>query len=95
MKVVVITGSAHKNGTSAYLAEQFIRGAEEKGHEVFHFDAAAKEIHPCIACEKCHGDTPICVFKDDMQELNPHLFDADVVAFASPIYYYDITHRKI
>lgn len=91
MKVVVITGSAHKNGTSAYLAEQFIRGAEEKGHEVFHFDAAAKEIHPCIACEKCHEDTPICVFKDDMQELNPHLFDADVVAFASPIYYYDIT----
>lgn len=25
MKIVVITGSAHKNGTSAHLAEQFIR----------------------------------------------------------------------
>ena len=46
MKVVIITGSAHKNGTTAYLTEQFINGAEEAGHEIFRFDAAYKEIHP-------------------------------------------------
>ena len=61
MKVTVITGSAHKNGTTAYLTEQFIKGAEEAGHEVFRFDAAYKNVHPCIACEKCHGDSPSCV----------------------------------
>lgn len=90
MKVTVITGSAHKNGTTAYLTEQFIKGAEEAGHEVFRFDAAYKNVHPCIACEKCHGDSPSCAFKDDMEELNPHLIDADVIALVSPIYYYDI-----
>lgn len=31
MKIVVLTGSPRKNGNSAYLAEQFIKGAEEKG----------------------------------------------------------------
>ncbi len=90
MKVVIITGSAHKNGTTAYLTEQFIKGAEEAGHEIFRFDAASKDVHPCIACEKCHGESPVCVFKDDMQELNPHLIEADAVVLVSPIYYYDI-----
>ena len=54
MKVLVITGSPHKNGTTAALAEQFIAGAKAAGHEVTRFDAAFKQVHPCIACEKCH-----------------------------------------
>lgn len=90
MKAVIITGSPHKNGTTAYLADQFIKGAEEAGHEIFRFDAATRDVHPCIACEKCHGDSPVCVFKDDMQELNPYLIEADAVVLVSPIYYYGI-----
>lgn len=91
MKILIITGSAHKNGTSAYLAEKFIQGAEESGHEVYRFDAAFKNVHPCIACEKCHSGNHVCSFKDDMSELNPHLIEADAVIFVSPIYYYDIS----
>ena len=90
MKAVIITGSPHKNGTTAYLADQFIKGAEEAGHEIFRFDAATRDVYPCIACEKCHGDSPVCVFKDDMQELNPYLIEADAVVLVSPIYYYGI-----
>ena len=44
MKIVVITGSHHKNGTSAHLAAAFIRGAEETGHEVCRFDAAFRQV---------------------------------------------------
>lgn len=91
MKVVIITGSPHKNGTTVCLTEQFIKGAEEAGHEIFRFDAANKDIHPCIACEKCHGAAPACVFKDDMQELNPHIIEADAIVLVSPIYYYSIS----
>lgn len=90
MKLVVLTGSAHKNGTTALLAEEFIAGAKEAGHEVFRFDAAFKNVHPCIACEKCHTSDEGCAFKDDMAELNPHLLEADGIVFVSPIYYYDI-----
>lgn len=88
MKVLVITGSAHKNGTTAALAEAFIRGAEEARHEVTRFDAAFKTVHPCIGCEKCHDAQGGCVFRDDMEELNPQLLAADVVVFVSPVYYY-------
>ena len=91
MKVLVITGSPHKTGTSAALASRFIAGAEDAGHEVFRFDAAYKEVHPCIACEKCHTSKDGCVFKDAMSELNPHLISADAVVFVSPIYYYGMS----
>ncbi len=88
MKVLVITGSAHRNGTTAVLAKEFIKGAAEAGHEVCRFDAAFKDVHPCIGCEKCHDTNTGCVFKDDMEELNPQLLDADAIIFISPIYYY-------
>jgi len=64
MKIVVLTGSPRKNGNSAYLAEQFIKGAEEKGHEVFRFDCAFKQVEPCRACNRCGMDGP-CIFNDD------------------------------
>lgn len=90
MKITVITGSAHKNGTSALMADKFIEGATEAGHEVFRFDAAFKNIHGCIGCDTCNNKKEGCVFKDDMLELNPHLLEADAIAFVSPIYYYNI-----
>ncbi len=90
MKILVITGSAHKSGTTAYMTEEFIKGASEAGHDIFRFDSAFKNVHPCIACEKCHTTENGCVFKDDMQEVNPELLGADVVVFVTPIYYYDM-----
>lgn len=90
MNVVVITGSAHKNGTTATLAESFIGGAKEAGHNVFRFDAAYNVVHPCIGCEKCKTADGECVFTDDMKKLSPALLSADAVVFVSPIYYYDI-----
>ena len=44
MKVTVITGSPHKNGTSALLADEFIRGAQEIGWEIIRFDAAFEQV---------------------------------------------------
>ncbi len=90
MNVTVITGSAHRHGTSALLADKFIEGAKEAGHEVFRFDAAFKNIHGCIGCDTCNKKADGCVFKDDMEELNPHLLESDVIVFASPIYYFNI-----
>ncbi len=90
MKITIISGSPHKNGTSAALLTAFIRSAEEAGHEVYRFDAAYKDLHPCAACEHCHTTEDGCVFKDDMEELNLHLLDADYVVFASPIYFYGV-----
>lgn len=90
MKITVLTGSPRRNGNSAHLAEQFIKGAEEKGHEVFRFDCAFKQVEPCRACNRCGMDGP-CIFNDDFQELRPHLIEADMVVFATPMYYFSIS----
>ncbi len=90
MKILVITGSPRKNGNSNTLADQFIKGATEAGHEVVRFDSAFKEVHPCIACNKC-GMNGECVFKDDFEFVRKHIIDADLVAFAAPMYYFGIS----
>ena len=90
MKVTILTGSAHKSGTTAALAAKFQQGALDAGHEVFRFDAAFHDVHPCIGCDTCRR-TGTCVFHaDDMKTLNPHLLDADAVVFVSPIYYFTL-----
>lgn len=91
MKVTVITGSAHKNGTSAMLADKFIQGAKEAGHEVFRFDAAFETVKPCLACEYCSSHNTECIHKDSMVKLNEKLIDTDVIVFASPLYYYTVS----
>lgn len=91
MKVTVITGSAHKKGTSAMLADKFIEGAMESGHEVFRFDAAFEKVNPCLACEYCSAHDTQCVHKDSMEKLNEKLIDADVIVFATPLYYYTVS----
>lgn len=91
MNIVVITGSPHKNGTSALLANEFIRGAEENGHAVYRFDTAFECVHPCIGCETCLCGEKPCVFQDAMVELYHELQKADMVVFASPIYYHALS----
>ena len=51
MKILVITGSPRKNGNSDTLADNFIKGATEKGHSVIKFESAFKKVHPCMACD--------------------------------------------
>ena len=88
MKIAVITGSPHKAGTSALLADKFIEGAESKGHEIYRFDAAFRNIHPCLGCDTCGMSGP-CVHKDDIEnEAIQKLREADVIALVTPVYYF-------
>ena len=91
MKITVITGSARKNGTSNYMANEFIRGAEESGHEVYRFDSARADVKNCLGCNACGMGTKPCIHKDDFVELREHLLDSDVIAFVTPIYYFEMT----
>ncbi len=89
--IVVITGSPHRNGTSALLADKFIEGAQSNGHNVFRFNAAFEDIHPCRGCNACRQNGP-CVLKDAVEStLMPHLLQADVIALITPLYYYGMS----
>lgn len=90
-RIVVITGSPHRNGTSALLADKFIEGAQSKGHETFRFNAAFEDIHPCRACGSCRTDGA-CVLNDAIeQKLMSQLLQADTIVLVTPLYYYGMS----
>lgn len=91
MNIVVLTGSPHRNGTTSVLTEEFIKGAESKGHNVFRFDAAFHDIHPCQGCDACGMNGP-CVQKDDIEnDLIMRLVNADLIALITPVYYWHVS----
>ncbi len=87
MKILVLTGSPRLNGNSCALASSFIEGAREAGHSVFRFDAGTADVHPCTGCNSCGMDGP-CIFTDDFEKVRENILDADLVAFATPMYYF-------
>ena len=90
MKILILTGSPRKNGNSNTLANHFTQGAEEAGHQIVRFDAAFKNVHPCTGCNSCGMNGP-CIFKDDFEFVRQHIVDADMVVFATPMYYFGIS----
>lgn len=91
MKITVLTGSPRKNGTSNYMADEFIRGAKENGHEIYRFDSAHADIKNCLGCNACAMGSKPCIHKDDFVELREHLLDSDVIVFVTPMYYFGMS----
>lgn len=87
MKILIIESSPHKRGSSNLLAEEFIRGAQEAGHETEVFDAGHAELRPCRGCDAC-GMSGSCVQKDDMASLRDKIMDSDMAVFVTPLYYF-------
>lgn len=91
MKVLVVCGSPHKNGTTNALAEAFISGIDLNKHQVEKIQLADKKIAPCKGCDYCKKHDGKCVSGDDMELLNPSILEADVLVFVSPLYYFGFT----
>lgn len=88
MKITVITGSPRKGGNTFAMVDAFIKAAEAKGHKVMRFDAAMMKIGGCHACMTCFKTGKACSFDDDFNVIAPHIFDADAVVYAAPVYWY-------
>ena len=88
-KILVLNGSPRLNGNTAALIQEFTRGAEAGGNTVVRFDLDRMSIHGCKGClgGGRNPDSP-CVQKDDMEKIYPEYRSADILVFASPMYYW-------
>lgn len=92
-KVVILMGSPRKNGNTALLCKAFADGAREH-NEVEIINVTDFEVSPCKGCNACAKlDGLTCVQRDGMQRLYPILASADVIAVASPVYFYGISSQ--
>ena len=91
MKVAIFNGSPRKENTSA-MVQAFREGAEAAGHEVEEYQVGRMKIAGCLGCEYCHTKGEgTCVQKDDLEKIMPAYKEADIIVFASPIYYFTMT----
>lgn len=89
-KVLILSGSPRRGGNSDLLCEEFMRGAAYAGNQVEKIFLRSKKIGYCNACYYCKQSGGICAIKDDMAEILSKMHQADVIVFASPVYFYSI-----
>ena len=89
-KVLIISTSMRKNGNSDLMARAFAKGAEEAGNAVEIVSLADKQIAFCRGCFACQK-TGRCIINDDAIGITEKIAEAEVVVWATPIYYYEMT----
>lgn len=90
MKNVLIISTSIRNGSnSEILAKKFLDGALESKHNVEFITLKNKEIKYCLGCLSCQK-TKKCIIKDDVKDILGKIRSADVIAFATPVYFYEM-----
>lgn len=89
-QVLIISTSPRKGSNSEALAAAFAKGAADAGHAVETISLRGKSIGFCQGCLACQK-TRRCVIQDDADEIAQKMLTADIIAFATPIYYYEMS----
>lgn len=91
-KVIILNGAARKNGNTSKLVRAFADGAKTAGNQVHIFYIDEMNIHGCKGCLNASKDSKYpCSQRDDMNEIYAEFEYADVIVFASPLYFWTIT----
>lgn len=89
-KVVAFMGSPRKEGNTATLVKEIVRGAKEAGAEAKIYNLNDMNIKGCQSCFYCRGVAG-CSIKDDMQAVYEDIKEADAVVIGSPVYMFQVT----
>lgn len=91
-KILIIQGGGRPNGNTDQLVKAFAKGAVDAGHEVEIISLIKNEVNGCLGCNACRYGKP-CVQKDSFNEIVPKLKMADLLVFASPLYFWTVSSR--
>lgn len=87
--VLVISTSLRNRSNSEALADAFIRGAQAAGNTVEKLTLKGKTLAFCKGCLACQS-LGRCVIDDDANAIAAKMLRADVIVWATPIYYYEM-----
>ena len=90
MKALLFNGSPRQGNTCTAL-EALKKGLENiQGLDLQEVNADAVSVSPCMACEVC-GTSSHCVADDDTNDIIDAVVAADVIVFATPVYWWGMT----
>jgi len=95
MKAIIISGSRNPEGQTARAANAFLNGFVEGGGEGEIVFLPTLKIERCRQCENSGWGICIsggkCIIDDDFASVSEKILTADIVAFANPVYFADLS----
>jgi multimeric flavodoxin WrbA len=90
MKVLGVFGSPRRGGNTDALLKEFLRGCREARADAEEIYLRDLKISPCLEIHACRKDGR-CPIRDDMQNLYGKIAEADILALASPVFFYSVS----
>jgi len=89
MKVLLINGSPHNDGSTYFALTEITKTLEQEQIEWEIFNIGNKPVRGCLGCNHCRNTgTHACVFDDDIcNEMIQKMLEADGIIIGSPVYY--------
>lgn len=88
--ILILSASLRAGSNSEALANAFAGGARAAGHTVEIVSLRGKQIAFCRGCLACQT-LGKCVIDDDAVAITKKMQHTDVIVFATPIYYYEMS----
>jgi len=89
MKVLLINGSAHKEGNTFLALKEIAGQLAKQGIDSEIVQIGVQPVRGCIACYQCKQKAlERCVFDDDLcNRVNEKMAECDALVVGSPVYY--------
>ncbi len=86
MKIVCVLGSPRAESLSTTIAQSFIKGAKESGHEVVIYDVNKLNVRGCQGCGYCKANEVDCILEDDLKPYWKDLHECGALVVTAPNY---------
>ena len=93
MKVLLLNGSPRMKGNTRMALSLVMEGIEEGLHpeSLELYDVSRHKLSACLACDGCKKNGGNCVQADESAELVQKIYEADVVVFGTPVYWWGMS----
>jgi len=91
MYILALNGSPRREGNTSLLLRQILYGAQSLEAHVEEVVADTFDIKDCRGCLRCNLIKRCAIRGDEWGDLSLKILKADVLIFASPLYFYHFT----
>ncbi len=89
-RVLIINGALREKGNTDTILASFVKGVNKGGLNVQTILLRELSLNGCVGCCQCQREGT-CSFVDDMTHLRSLMLKSDVLVFASPNYWCEVT----
>ncbi|MFA7115336.1 MAG: flavodoxin family protein [Candidatus Omnitrophota bacterium] len=92
--ILIFNGSPKDKGNTDILIEWFIEGSKNADNtiEEIQISKLNSKVNGCASCRVCQNSREYgCVIKDDVSDAVKKMANADVIVFATPLYFFSMS----